>query len=227
MNKIHFKIITPEKTVYENEVDQATLPVSDGEVTILPNHRSYIASLKSGEVMLRIGNEEIHMAVSGGFVEFDNNTLTVLADTAEHAEDIDEKRAEEARKRAEELKTQKINMSEEEFARTAALVEKEIHVARQQRSHCRALPPVRHMDGIDLGGIGKLRPREMARRAVACRRIVQYARPCAGGRQQVGASPDAGIRARIDQQHKSRTRDAQAPVSGKEIGALANRVGSA
>jgi len=133
--RIKFKIITPERTVYENEVDSATLPVTDGEVTILPSHRSYIASLKQGEVMLRIGKEEIHMAVSGGFIEFNQNNLIILADTAEHAEEIDEKRAEEARKRAEELKEQKVNMSEEEFARIAALIEKEMNRVKVARKH--------------------------------------------------------------------------------------------
>ena len=133
--KIKFKIITPERTVYENEVDQITLPVTDGEVTILPNHRSYIASLKAGEIMLLSDKEEIHLAVSGGFVEFDQNNLIVLADTAEHAEEIDEQRAEEARKRAEELKTQKVNMNEEEFARVAALVEKEMNRVKVARKH--------------------------------------------------------------------------------------------
>lgn len=137
MQKIKFKIITPEKTVYDQEVDQATLPVADGEVTILPNHRSYIASLKAGEIMLRNGKEEIHLAVSGGFIEFDKNNLIILADTAERAEEIDEQRAEEARKRAEDLKKQKIFAGEVEYAGVASLVEKEmarIKVAKKHRT---------------------------------------------------------------------------------------------
>jgi len=137
MNKIHFKIVTPEKTVYENEVDQATLPVTDGQVTILPNHRSYIASLKAGEMMLRVGKEEIHLAVAGGFVEFDQNNLIVLADRAERAEDIDLQRAEAAREKAEKLKKEKISMTEVEYAGVASLVEKElarIKVARKHRT---------------------------------------------------------------------------------------------
>jgi len=136
--KIKFKIITPEKTVYENEVNQATLPVENGQVTILPNHMSYIASLKAGEIMLRDGKEEIHMAVAGGFIEFDKNELVILADRAERAEDIDLKRAEEARSRAEELKKKEINASEEDYSRMAALVEKEINrvrIAKKHRSH--------------------------------------------------------------------------------------------
>ena len=135
MQKIKFKIITPERTVYENEVDQVTLPVTDGEVTILPNHRSYIASLKAGEIMLQSDKEEIHLAVSGGFVELDQNNLIVLADTAEHAEEIDEQRAEAARIKAEELKNKKIEMSEEEFVRVASLVEKEMARVRVAKKH--------------------------------------------------------------------------------------------
>jgi len=137
MKKIKFKIVTPERTVFEEEVDQATLPVTDGEVTILPDHRSYIASLKAGEIMLRKDGKEIEMAISGGFIEFDNNKLVVLADTAEHAEEIDLKRAEEARVRAEQLKKEKVIMDESEFARVAAAVEKEmarIKVARKHRT---------------------------------------------------------------------------------------------
>jgi len=84
--KIKFKIVTPEKTVYESEIDQATLPVADGEVTILPNHRSYIAALKAGKICLNKEGEEIVMATSGGFIEFNDNNLVVLADTAERAE---------------------------------------------------------------------------------------------------------------------------------------------
>lgn len=133
--KIKFKIITPEKTVFEDEVDQATLPVTDGEVTILPDHRSYIASLKAGEVMLKKEGKEIHLATAGGFLEFDKNVLTVLADRAEKAEEIDLSRAEEAKKRAEELKKQKISMDEVEYARVAAAIEKETARIRVAKKH--------------------------------------------------------------------------------------------
>ncbi|MCD6149488.1 ATP synthase F1 subunit epsilon [bacterium] len=125
---IKFKITTPEKTVYEDEIYQATLPVADGEVTILPNHRSYIAFLKSGEIILKKKNEEkeIDLAISGGFIEFHNNELIVLADTAERAEEIDLERAEEAKKRAEDIKKQRVSMDEVEYARVAAMLEKEL-----------------------------------------------------------------------------------------------------
>lgn len=134
-SRIKFKIITPERTVFEDDVDQATLPVTDGEVTILPDHRSYIASLKAGEVMLKKDGKEIHLATAGGFLEFDKNNLVVLADRAEKAEEIDLKRAEEAKARAEELKKQKVSMDETEYARVAASIEKEMARIRVAKKH--------------------------------------------------------------------------------------------
>jgi F-type H+-transporting ATPase subunit epsilon len=134
-SQIKFKIVTPEKTVYEAEIDQVTLPVVDGEVTILPGHRSYIAALKAGEIMLKIEGKENHLATSGGFIEFANNKLTVLADTAEYAGEIDLARAQEARKKAEELKNQKETMSEMEYARVAAAIEKESARIKVARKH--------------------------------------------------------------------------------------------
>jgi len=136
--QIKFKIITPERTVFEADILQATLPVTDGIVTILPNHRSYIASLKAGEVCLKgIDGEDLCLVVSGGFIEFNQNNLIVLADTAERAEEIDLARAEEARARAEKLKKEKIEMDDGEYAQVAALIAKEsarIVVAKKHHS---------------------------------------------------------------------------------------------
>jgi F-type H+-transporting ATPase subunit epsilon len=135
--KIKFKIVTPERTVQDMEIDQVTLPVLDGQVTILPGHRSYIAALKAGEIMLKTEGKEILLVTSGGFIEFNDNTLVVLADTAEAAEEIDVKRAEEARQRAEKIKDEKVTMNEMEYARVAAAIEKEsarIRVAKKHHS---------------------------------------------------------------------------------------------
>jgi len=135
MNKIHFKIITPEKTVYESEIDQITLKVMDGEVTILPNHRSYVATLKAGEIILKKEGKEISLSTAGGFLEFDKNKLVILADRAERAEEIDLKRAEEARIRAENLKKEKISLDDEEYARIAAMIEKESARIKVAKKH--------------------------------------------------------------------------------------------
>lgn len=130
MANIKLKIVTPERVVYESEIDQATLPVSDGEVTILPNHRSYIASLKIGEIVMKSGKEELSIAVAGGFLEFADNHLIVLADEAERAEEIDLEKAEEARKRAEDLKSKTIRTDDTEYAHVAAVLEKEMSKIR-------------------------------------------------------------------------------------------------
>ena len=135
--RIKFKVVTPEKTVYEDEIDQATLPVTDGEVTILPNHRSYVETLKAGEIILKKEGKEISLSAAGGFLEFDKNNLVILADRAERAEEIDLKRAKEARIRAEELKKEKISTDDEDYARVAAMIEKEaarIKVAKKHRT---------------------------------------------------------------------------------------------
>lgn len=139
MAKIKFKVVTPERTVIEENVYQATLPVEEGEVTLLPDHMPYIGALKAGEILLRKenGGEEENLATSGGFVEFHDNVLSVLADTAERAEEIDVARAEEARKRAEELNASGVPLDAEAYARTAALIEREtarIRVARKHQS---------------------------------------------------------------------------------------------
>jgi len=130
---IKFKIVTPERTVFEDTIDQATLPVTDGQVTILPNHRSYIASLKPGEIMIKLassasgkGGEEILLSTSGGFLEFNKNELVILADTAERAEEIDLKRAEEAKERAEKLKGE---------ATVAAVIQKEAARIKVAKKH--------------------------------------------------------------------------------------------
>ncbi len=137
MSHIKLKVVTPEKMVVEQEVYQATLPVLHGEVTLLPNHVPYIGALSAGEIMLRSepNGPETSLATSGGFVEFHDNVLSILADTAERAEDIDVTRAEEARKRAEDLKKERVTMDDEEYARTAAMIEKEMARVKVARRH--------------------------------------------------------------------------------------------
>jgi F-type H+-transporting ATPase subunit epsilon len=123
---IKIKIITPEKILCECGADQVTLPVTDGEVTILPNHRSYIASLKFGEIIIKNNEDEENIAVFGGFLEFENNILTVLADEAERAEEINIEKAQKAKKRAEDIKNKVIRTNESEYAHVAATLEKEL-----------------------------------------------------------------------------------------------------
>ena len=134
---IQFKIVTPERTVLEEEIAQITLPIEGGEVTILPNHIPYIGTVKSGEILIRkeMNGEETSLATSGGFVEFHDNTLVVLADTAERADEIDLARAEEARKNAEDIMRETVQADDENYARVAALIEKESARVRVAKKH--------------------------------------------------------------------------------------------
>lgn len=135
MSKLRFKIVTPERTVFEAEVDQATLPVTDGEVTILPGHRAYLASLKAGEIIVKQGDKSISLATAGGFLELSQDNLVVLADRAERASEIDLDRAEKAKQLAEELKLQKVGADESDYARVAAAIEKESARIRVAKKH--------------------------------------------------------------------------------------------
>lgn len=136
MPTLTLKLVTPERSVLEIEALAVTLPIADGEVTILPEHEPYIGALKSGEIIIHHANETTeNLAVSGGFVEFDSNVLSILADTAERADEIDMERAEVAKARAEAIKQEKVTMGEEEYARVAAALEKEMTRIKVARKH--------------------------------------------------------------------------------------------
>lgn len=98
------QIITPEKTVFEGACDGVTLPAVTGELTILPDHLPLITPLKSGEIALHHGSERQHMAIHGGFVEVDGDSVKLLTDAAELEEEVDERRAQEALERAQRAK---------------------------------------------------------------------------------------------------------------------------
>ena len=104
-------IITAEKLVYSDEVSSVVAPGSAGQLGILPNHAPLLTSLKPGELKVLKEGEEYIIAVSGGFLEVLRNVVTILADTAERAEDIDFERAEAAMKRAQD----KVNSSDSDM----------------------------------------------------------------------------------------------------------------
>ena len=102
MSPLQFEILTAERRVYADEVDMVVAPGQLGELGILPNHAPLLSPLQPGELRIKKGGEEIDIAVSGGFVEMFQNKLTVLADAAERADEIDVERAEKAMARAQE-----------------------------------------------------------------------------------------------------------------------------
>jgi F-type H+-transporting ATPase subunit epsilon len=139
--KISFQITTPEREVYNDAVDQVTLPTLEGEITILPNHLPLVAVLVPGEARLIRDKEEVLMAVSGGFIEVQpGSRVVVLADTAEKAEELDIKKIEEAKKRAEEMLAEKRDLDEEAFAEAAAALERELARLKVARKKYRGGP---------------------------------------------------------------------------------------
>jgi len=103
---IKFDLVTAERLVYSEEVDEVVAPGTEGELGILPHHAPLMTMLKPGEVKLKKGAEEISMAVAGGFLEVRPDHVILLADAAERADEIDAARAEAARKRAQERLSQ-------------------------------------------------------------------------------------------------------------------------
>ena len=101
MPKVTFEIVTAERIVYSDDVDIVVAPGIEGQLGILPQHATLMTMLQPGELMVRKDGEEQSIFVSGGYLEVQGNKVTVLADTAERAEEIDIERAEEARRRAE------------------------------------------------------------------------------------------------------------------------------
>lgn len=133
------EIITPEKVSYSEEADQVSLPTAEGEITILPNHIPLLTQLLPGELSIRKGNQTIVMASGGGFAEITGNKVSIATDLALKSEEINEKQAEEARKRAEEAMKDRERLSEEEFALTAASLQKALAQLRVKRRHRRNL----------------------------------------------------------------------------------------
>jgi F-type H+-transporting ATPase subunit epsilon len=99
---MQLEIITAERVVLTDEVDQVNAPTRAGRVGILPHHAPLLTVLDFGELDIYKNGEVTPFAVTGGFMEVLNNRVTILADTAERSDEIDLARAEAARKRAEE-----------------------------------------------------------------------------------------------------------------------------
>lgn len=100
---IQCDIITQERIVFSGEVDSVNLPGVDGRMGILPHHSPLLTMLDFGEVTVRVGGREEYFAIGGGFLEVQPDHVTILADSAEQADEIDLDRAERARQRAEEV----------------------------------------------------------------------------------------------------------------------------
>lgn len=129
-------IVTPERRLLSEEVEMVTIPGAAGQMGILRGHEPLLSTLDIGEIVLhRKGGDKQHIAVHGGVVEVRPNKVTILADLAETAEEIDEQRAEAARQRAEESVEHR-EAGRFDPAATAALRRSNLRlkVARKRRS---------------------------------------------------------------------------------------------
>jgi len=129
--QLKLKIVTPERLVLEEMVDAVTLPTSEGEITILPDHIPLIAGLASGDVVAKSGGEDVPMAVAGGFVEVKpgeggGTEVAVLADFAEHVAELSEEKIAEAKARAEELSKQMEGKEQVDYEHFAAELERSL-----------------------------------------------------------------------------------------------------
>ena len=132
---IHLEIVTAERVVLSDDVDQVNAPTRDGRVGILPRHMPLLTILEVGQLDIIKSGTSTPFAISGGFMEVLPTRVTILADTVERADEIDEARAEEARRRAQERMTQQ--QSEQEHALAEAELRKalvRLRVAQLKRA---------------------------------------------------------------------------------------------
>src|SRR5512141_2982386 len=99
---IDLHIVTPDRALVQEQVDEVEIPGVEGYFGVLPGHTPMLAELAVGELWYRQGQEKTYLAIAYGFAEVLPDRVTVLAQIAERAEEIDPTRAEEAKKRAEE-----------------------------------------------------------------------------------------------------------------------------
>lgn len=133
---ITLEIVTLEKELFSGKVKQLTAPTTQGEITVLPGHVPLITSLEAGELRLKVNEGEgvyspdyIFIAISGGFMEVKpKNRINIIADSAERVDEIDEKKAMEAKERAEKMlkdyQTGVLKLSDQEFTGASAQLAK-------------------------------------------------------------------------------------------------------
>ena len=137
MTKLRFEIVTAERLVYSDDVDVVIAPGVEGQLGILPSHAPLLTTLQPGELVVRKEGEETAMFVSGGFLEVMQNRVTVLADVAERAEEIDVTRADEAKRRAEEMLRERppeMDLARAEAALRRSLVRLKIAERRRKKT---------------------------------------------------------------------------------------------
>ena len=133
-NTLKLEVVTPEAKIYSEDVDMVTLPGSEGEMGIYPMHVPLMTQVNAGELIVRKNGQDYFLAVGEGFVEITGDHVSIMTDMAMKADDIDETKAEEARKRAEARLAEKLG-AEEQATVQAALMHSmaQLKVKRRQR----------------------------------------------------------------------------------------------
>jgi F-type H+-transporting ATPase subunit epsilon len=150
---IQCDIITQERTVYSQPVDYVSLPGSEGMMGILPNHAPLLTALAFGEVMVRKDGDEEYFAIGGGFAEVRPDQVIILADSAEHADEINFERAQQARERAVEAMEAGVSEDSAAYAQIEAALRRaqiRIDVSRRRKSS-----KPRRRRGAELAGEAK------------------------------------------------------------------------
>jgi len=135
MATLKLEIVTPEAKIYSQDVDMVTLPGVEGEMGIYPMHIALMTQVAAGEIIARHGGLDHFLAIGDGFAEITGDRVAILTDMAIKADDIDEAKAEEARKRAEARLQEKLT-DEEQATVQAALVHSltQLNVKRRRRN---------------------------------------------------------------------------------------------
>ncbi len=134
--KIPFYLVTPEKIVFQQEVESATIPTVDGEITVLPMHVPLITALTHGVIQLKTGSETHYVSVSHGVVKVDSMGITILSTHAERADEMIMEQVEKALADAKKLAELK-RESDEEYSQAMLLVAKEgarLHALRKHHT---------------------------------------------------------------------------------------------
>jgi F-type H+-transporting ATPase subunit epsilon len=118
-DKIRLRVVTPSRLLFDEEVDEVTAPGALGEFGVLPNHIAFLTLLVPGEMSYKQGTSKYFLAVSGGYAEVLDNTMTVLANSAEYADEIDLESARRNKERAEK-QMERFNPDDKEFIAAAA-----------------------------------------------------------------------------------------------------------
>jgi len=114
-DKIRLRLVTPIRLLLDEEVDEVTAPGALGEFGVLPNHIAFLTLLAPGEMSYKQGAQQTRLAIGGGYAEVLNNVMTVLADAAEFADEIDVDRARQAKDQA-ERRLAALNPEDRDFA---------------------------------------------------------------------------------------------------------------